>query len=110
MVKQAEKIRKRNPWQPVFGLVIAIGLLIVAFALEDPLAELIRRYIPNATFSLPVATSHFDVTRALVAFMIWLVLMAFAFALVAILAGKDPNSAKDIQLPPRTKEEKDRRY
>ncbi len=119
MVKQAEKIRQRNPLLPIFGLIIAIGLFVVAMYLVKPISGVITKVSGNGDFVSalgtpiePVLSPKFRLpsTASLgVAFAIWLILLALTYTLVAVLAGRDPNSAKNIQLPPRTKEEKNRR-
>lgn len=120
MVKQAEKIRKRNPLLPVFGLIVAIGLFVIAFSLVEPIRVFVAQKYPDSGFAQSLGTpKEFQLTptfklpslpRLGVAFAIWLILLAIAYTLVAVLAGRDPNSAKNIQLPPRTKEEKNRRF
>jgi ribose/xylose/arabinose/galactoside ABC-type transport system permease subunit len=121
MVKQAEKVRKRNPMLPVYGLILAITLFVVAYLLVSPVSDLARKFSPDFRLS----RQEFSITqtengqtkvtmpgwdRIGVAFAIWLILMALASAVVAMAIGKDPNSAKQIVLPPRTKEEKRKRY
>ncbi len=128
MVKHAEKVRKRSPLLPVFGLILAIALFIVAYGLVEPVRAFANQRFAGGSFALP-DPKYFLVTqtnpadpksptkiiipstaRLGVAFAFWLILLALSYTLVAVLAGRDPNSAKNIQLPPRTKEEKDRRY
>src|SRR5579864_9245594 len=115
VIKQMEKRRKRSPLLPIYGLLIVICLYIVAFALENPLVTLIDRVKPG--FTLAGADLQLTPTfvmpssdRLLFAVPIWIMFLAFAYFLVAMMIGRDPNSGKDIQLPPRTKEEKRKRY
>ncbi|MHB8625841.1 MAG: hypothetical protein ACYDBJ_20915 [Aggregatilineales bacterium] len=116
-IKQAEKRRHRSPLLPIYGIIIVVCLYIVAYALENPLADLIRRVAPQSSFILPPPDVQFTPTfvmpstgRLLVAVVIWVVLLAFVYFLVSLLTGRDPDSAKNLQLPPRTKEEKRKRY
>lgn len=114
-IVQSEKRRKRSPLLPIYGLIIIICLYIVAYALENPLVALINKFRPG--FSLQGNDIQFTPAfvmpssdHLLFAVPIWIVFLAFAYFLVAMMTGRDPNNAKDIQLPPRTKEEKRRRY
>jgi hypothetical protein len=116
-IKQAEKRRQRSPLLPIYGLIIAICLFIVAYVVENPVADLLRRVAPQSGFTLPPPDVQFTPTfvmpstgRLLVAIVIWAILLAFAYFLAAMLTGRDPDSAKNLQLPPRTKEEKRKRY
>jgi len=120
MVKRAEVIRKRNPLLPVFGIIIAVGLFIVAMSLVPLTVNVLNKVSPGfrvsgVDFSIApdpaVAGSPLKLTMASsgrlgVAFAIWLFLLAIAYALVAVLAGKDPDTAKGIKLPPRDKRPK----
>ena len=101
MVKQAEKVQKRSPWLPVFGLILAGGLFAIAWVIAG---EVIRMpQVRNVAAGLKYqAQLGFG-------FMIWLVLLALAFFLVAILTGKDPESAKGIPMPPKQKDLKKKR-
>lgn len=116
-IKQAEKRRQRSPLLPIYGILIAVCLYIVAFALEHPMADLIRKIAPQAGFVIPLPDIQFTPTfvppnseQWLIAIPIWAVLLAFAYFLVAMLSGRDPDSAKNLRLPPRTKDEKRKRY
>ncbi len=120
MVKKAEVVRKRNPLLPIFGIIIAVGLLVVAMSLVPLTIDLINKVSPGfrvrgVDFSIApdpaVAGSPLKLTmasggRLFLGLAIWLFLLAFAYALVAVLAGKDPNSAKDVKLPPRKEKPK----
>jgi hypothetical protein len=116
MVKQAEKVKKRNPLLPVYGIIVAVGLFIVAFALVNPAIDLGRKFSPGLRldgpdFSIgpsdktdpnsPTKITFPSTQRLAVAFAIWLVLLAVAYTVVGILVGRDPESAKAIKLPPR---------
>jgi len=115
VIKQAATRRKRSPLLPIYGLIIFICLYLVAYALENPLVTLINRVRPG--FSLAGPDVQFTPTfvmpstdRLLFAVPIWIVFLALAYFLVAALSGRNPNSGKDLQMPPRTKEERRRRY
>jgi hypothetical protein len=114
-IKKVEKRRKRSALMPIYGLIIFICLYVVAYALENPLVTLINRVKPG--FSLAGPDVQFTPTfvmpstdRLLFAVPLWIVFLALAYFLVAMLTGRDPNSGKDLQMPPRTKEERRRRY
>ena len=98
---------------PVFGLIIAVGLFAMAYGLVDPAVRLANTLLAKA-FSgglpWPPPRDTATIETLAIAFGLWLVFLIIAYTLVAILSGKDPNSPKDIQMPPRTKEERDRRY
>ncbi len=97
MVKQAEKHVKRNPLLPIFGLIIAIGLGIAAWFGSDLLIQAVPQLKANFGAENPQApTGHIAITIGL-----WLAALAFTFFLVAVLTGRDPDSAKGMKLPPR---------
>jgi hypothetical protein len=100
MVKQAEKVRRHSPFLPVFGLLLAAGLFALAYLAVDVI-EPIRKAIANSGNS--------SIARILFAGGIWLGLLAVSFFLVAALAGKDPESAQNVKLPPRERDLKKRR-
>jgi hypothetical protein len=97
MVKQAEKVRKRNPLLPVFGLLLAAGLFLVAYVVAGEVVKMPQVNMRNSTAQIAFA------------FGIWLGLLAISFFLVAVLAGRDPDSARNIQLRPRERDIKKRR-
>ncbi len=99
MVKIAEKENRRGPLASVFGLFLAGGLFAVAYIISS---EVLIKKVAQ----LQDAIQHFGkpVATLLFAFGIWIVLLALAFFVVAILVGKDPNSAKEIPLPPKSKD------
>ena len=103
MVKKAEVQRKRHPLTPVFGLLLAAGLFVVAYVLSDGVIMHLS-YVKNA-----VDIGHKSMATIGFAVGIWVLFLAVAFFLVAMLAGKDPNDAKQIPLPPRAKDLKKKR-
>ena len=115
-IKQAEKRRHRSPLLPIYGIIIVVCLYIVAYALENPIVDLLRKLSPQSGLTLPPPDLQFSPFvmpsngRLLFAVIIWAILLAFAYFLVSLLTGRDPDSAKNLQLPPRTKEEKRKRY
>ncbi len=103
MVKKAEVQKKRHPLTPVFGLLLACGLFAIAFFLS---ATVVMK-LPSVVNAVPsgqkmLATVGFAVG-------IWVLFLALAFFLVAMLAGKDPEDAKQIPLPPKAKDLKKKR-
>ena len=115
MVKQAEKVRKRSPLMPVFGLLLAIGLLFVAFVIAvqvvrlpqvaSTLGELPQLKIGNSRIPLGMFgdDTHLYLTWGQVGFTLvfWFVLAGLSYFLVTVAVGKDPESAKEVPLPPR---------
>jgi hypothetical protein len=97
MVKQAEKIRKRNPFLPVIGLLIGGGLAVVAALLIEPLLTL----LPELRTALLSTGSNYNYMRFAIGGVLWLVLCGIAYFLVAVLAGNDPSSAKNMPMRPR---------
>jgi hypothetical protein len=97
MVKKAEKLKKRSPWVPVFGLITAVALGAVAYV--------ISAYVVIKMPQVKSVIAGME-RQATIAFAvgIWLALLATAFFLVALIVGKDPESAKDIPLPPKAKD------
>jgi len=103
MVKKAEVQRKRHPLTPVFGLLLAAGLFAVAYFLS---ATVVMK-LPSV--SSAVASDQRTLATIGFAVGIWVLFLAVAFFLVAMLAGKDPNDAKQMPLPPRAKDMKKKR-
>jgi hypothetical protein len=101
MVKQAEKERKRNPLLPVFGLLLAAGLFVLAYVIAG---EVIK--MPQVK---SVVLGMKNTAQLIFGFAIWLGLLAISFFLVAVLVGKDPESTKGIPLPTRERDIKKRR-
>lgn len=97
MVKQAEKIRKRSPFLPVVGLIIAVGLGVVAALLIEPLLTL----LPELRTALLSTGSNYNYMRFAIGGVIWLVMCGLAYFLVALLAGNDPNRIKGTPMRPR---------
>jgi hypothetical protein len=97
MVKKAEKIRKRSPLLPVFGLIIAVGLFAIAYVLSTEVVVKMPQVRNVVASNLPLARWAF-------AFAIWLVFLGVAYFVVALAAGKDPDAARDMPLPTRQKD------
>ena len=95
MVKQAVKLQKRNPLLPIFGLIIAIGLGVVAYLLMRP----VIRLVPNLGGAIAGMGSRSNWGEIAVAFTLWVLMSAFAYFVVAVLTGRDPQMAE--KLPPR---------
>ena len=100
MVKIAETEHKRSPLSSIYGLFLAIGLFAIAYVITSEV--LIKKFpqVRDAAFGIakpPIGT-------LIISFGIWLVLLALAFFVVSLLVGKDPNSAKQIPLPPKQKD------
>lgn len=100
MVKQAEKIKQRNPLLPIFGIIIAGGLGVIAYLIMD--------YLIGPSHGLPILKGaidslgqYYNLGRWGVVLAIWLVFLGIAYMLVSLLIGKDPDSPKDIPMPPR---------
>ena len=98
MVKKAERIKKRNPMLPIFGVLTAIALAAIAWVISYYVVIKIPQIKTSMNASMVLPTGQ---GTLIFAFGIWLVLLAFTFFLVSVLVGKDPDSAKDIKLPKR---------
>lgn len=108
MVKKAEIERKRSPLTPIFGLILAGGLLAASFAITKLFILHGGNFVGNKVLGvLQVAPNNVPVTYV-VAFTvaIWVLLLAVAYFLVAVMVGKDPNDTNAIPLPPKQKKEK----
>jgi hypothetical protein len=113
MVKKAEVVRKRSPMLPVYGLIIAVVLWVLAMLAAEPAVGLLQKgyrdFRPSGTyFSVTQVPpdNHLSVKfpsgeKLGTTFAIWLFFLVFAYAFVAIAIGRHPDSAKDIKLPPR---------
>jgi len=69
---------------------------------------LVQKRFPQA--GLTQSAEPFGATRLLITFAIWLALLTLFSIIVAIAAGKSPDNAKDLVMPPRTQAERDERY
>ena len=96
MVKKAEKVRKRNPLLPVFGAIVAVGLGAIAYVVSSQFVIKIPQVRNTIAGNEPLATWAFT-------FIIWLVFLGLAYFVVAVGAGKDPDT-KQPPLPPRQKD------
>jgi hypothetical protein len=104
MVKHAEKLKKRSPWIPVAGAIIAVSLGVISWMVSANVVVKMPQVVAN------IPNSMMGTAKIVFAFGIWLGLIAFAIFLVAMLAGKDPESAKGIPLPPRGKDKNKHKY
>ncbi len=96
MVKIAEKRQTRNPLLPIFGIIVAVGLAVAAWFGSDILIQAVPQLKASFSGGPSATTGHLAIAVGL-----WLALLALAYFLVAFLAGKDPESAKDLKLPER---------
>ncbi len=94
MVKQSEKGKKRSPLLPVFGLLLAVGLFAIAYFLSSTYVVHIK-YVSSIMGPPSVKNS------LIFAVAIWLGLLAIVYFVVAILVGRDPDSAKALPPLPR---------
>lgn len=98
MVKQAEKKVKKNPLNPVFGIIIAAGLFLVSYLIAGALIAPGGLQVLATLRTGPRAGLY----QLLIGGAIWFVLLAVAFFVVAVLVGRDPDDAvKKMPLPPR---------
>jgi hypothetical protein len=112
MVKKAEKVKKRSPFLPVFGLILAATLFILALFAAKPGVDLLRKISPfNPSGRFFEITTSAATNQPQIRFpsgeylwmtiAIWVLFLVISYTLVAILIGKHPESAKDVKLPPR---------
>jgi hypothetical protein len=127
MVKEAEKQKKVNVMSPIWSLLLIIGLFAVSYAVSSVLFQtvpqlkgpvngmgVIRIPIPGTVAPLsptdPPNTKPgqiviaIPITVLLFSGGIWLAFLAFAYFLVTMLAGKDPEDSAKMPLPPRKRE------
>lgn len=91
MVKQAKKVKKRNPLLPVFGLILAIIFVLFAAVLVPPVADFLRSR--NVDFG----TLGVDVQNLIIGGMIWFIMFGTAMFFVAILVGRNPGEKENIE-------------
>jgi hypothetical protein len=105
MVKQAEKDNKRSPLLPIFGLLMAGGLLAASYAITTLVVLKAGNFVGNNVIKVigdhPPAWYPIAFTIG-----IWVAMLAVAYFLVAVMVGKDPNDKDAIPLPPKGKKEK----
>jgi len=94
MVKQADKDTRRNPLLPVFGLLLAAGLFAIAYFLSST-------YIIHNRYVLSIMGAPSVKNAVIFAIGVWVILLAMAYFLVAVLVGKSPDAP--IPLPPKKK-------
>ena len=104
MVKKAEKDTRRSPLLPVFGLLLAGGLLAAAYVITDQIVLKAGNFVGGRV--LAVIGQANTTYRIAFTIAIWVAMLAVAYFLVAVLAGKDPNDADAIPLPPKVKKSK----
>jgi hypothetical protein len=102
MVKKAETSRRSNPFAPVIGLVVALGLLGVAWLTSSLLmaktTEFLRPQLAQIRNSPQVNTY-----TLLFAGAIWFVLLAITFFVYSMLVGHSvDDTVKRMPLPKRT--------
>jgi phosphotransferase system glucose/maltose/N-acetylglucosamine-specific IIC component len=105
MVKKAEKDNKRSPLLPIFGLLLAGGLLAASYAITTLVVLKAGNFISNSVIKVIGNNSPTSYTIAFT-IAIWVALLAVAYFLVAVMIGKDPNDKDAIPLPPKNKKEK----
>jgi hypothetical protein len=106
MVKQAEKIDKRSPFAPIFGLVLALGCAAIAGIVAHLLViEGTPIKIDILMRAGRVASQRMQVLVA-TGFGIWLVLLAVVYFVVVLSVGRDPKSVHGMKLPTRTVKKK----
>lgn len=104
MVKQAEKIVKKSPLLPIYGLIIGLGLAVAAWLL----VQVLEKWKPAQPLYAAAATlSNQTFGKLMIAFAIWLVLIGIAYLVVAVMTGRDPYQAE--KLPPRRTQPKGRK-
>jgi hypothetical protein len=96
MVKKAENKQKRSPLTPIFGVLLAVGLFAVAYFITS--AYII--HMPQVAQTIGANQTMGTIGLSI---GIWVILLAIAFFLVAVMAGKDPESATTMPLPPKSK-------
>ena|SRR5689334_18359225 len=99
MVKQAAKENKRSPLLPILGLLLAVGLLAIAYVLVDQVVLKTGNFIGGHV--LAVIGQSTTTYRIAFTVAIWVALLAVSYFLVAVLVGKDPNDKDAIPLPPK---------
>jgi hypothetical protein len=103
MVKQAEVQKKKNPLAPILGLLLAVALAAIAYAL----VELLLWPIPT----VKNAFSGMNITQAklFLSGAVWFVLLSVTYLLFAMMVGRDPREtgappparARDLKNKPR---------
>lgn len=105
MVKVAEKEKKRSPLSSIYGLFLALGLFAIAYVITS---ELLMKKVPAVRDAI-AGIGKPPLGTILISLGVWVVLLAIAFFVVAILVGKDPDAANQIPLPPKEKDLKKRK-
>lgn len=105
MVKQAVKEKKRNPWVPVGGLILALGLAVVAYFLTNLVLD---QNLFGLGAALKSTGSNYNISVFALGLILWLIMTGIGYFLVSILVGSDPDpmSAKNIPMRPRTVKKK----
>ncbi|MBX3085417.1 MAG: hypothetical protein KF716_27530 [Anaerolineae bacterium] len=100
MVKQAVKEKKRSPLVPVAGLLLALGLAVVAYFLTN---LIIDQNFMGAGAALKSTGANYNISFFALAVILWLIMTAIGYFLVSLLVGKDPDpmSAQNIPMRPR---------
>lgn len=100
MSVQYKPPKRVNPLLPIFGLVLAIALAILAFILSEPLVRSVPQ-LRDIKAGIRVGGELITWGRLLIAGGLWAVAMTISYLLVAILVGRDPTDTSKMKLPPR---------
>jgi hypothetical protein len=100
MVKEAEKVKRINPFLPFIGFVVAVSVGVIAYFVAHPLTELIKDQLAPGEFERRLGTLTQENFEIAIALVLWLLLFAVAMFIVSAGIGLDPEEA-DTLVPPR---------
>ena len=99
MVKQAEKVKRANPFLPFIGFVVAVSVGVMAYFLAHPVTELIEDQLAPGEFQRRLGDISQENFEIAVAAVLWLLLFSVAMFIVAAAIGLDPEEADTLVAP-----------
>ena len=92
-IKQRKPKKRRNPWLPVIGLLLAVLFGVMAYGLTPTVIDVLNLPLFNPDPPFPI-----EGDRLIVTVIIWIVLFTIMTAIVAVLVGGDPDEKQGIQI------------
>ncbi|MFC1961312.1 hypothetical protein ACFLYO_11465, partial [Chloroflexota bacterium] len=110
MVKQASTNQGFNKWLPILGIILAVVFGALAYALLNPIMELLEENdIANSAFLIKTFGSSADmVTRLMVWGLVFFMTFGTAMFLVSLLGGRSFDEDANIKYLKASAQRKER--
>jgi hypothetical protein len=107
MVKQAKKKKSGSALLPVMGFLLAIVYGVIAYYLSPVLTELLMENSARFESRIGDMVGQFELGLS---FVLWILLMAISFMMVAGLLGEDPDKEMQVLKPRPGDKKQTKRY